>query len=761
MRVTFMGESGRGVAGGAKPFMGARMLLCHSLLTVLLIAVTASPFNNTRPGCPATCGDVSIPYPFGIGPDCSLPGFNLSCNDNASGVKKPFIYNVELINISLLPAQARVYNYISWQCYNHTSNDMSYSTWRLNFTAYPYRFSDADNKFTVVGCHTLAYITGQNQKDSYAGGCVTVCGSSESLTNGSCSGIGCCQTSIPKGINYYKVSFNRNFNNSRVWKFNPCSYAVLAEADWFKFSTTYIKTRQLNETNGGRAPIVLDWAIGNETCEVAKRNTTSYACLSEHSDCFNSSNGPGYICNCSRGYQGNAYLPNGCQDIDECTLKDEYPCHGTCTNIPGDYNCTCPPGTNGDAKKGTCQGSRSNPFSSVKLVIGIVTSTSFALLLLLCIVLSLVREKRKLMRIKEEYFRRHGGRLLLEEIKSKQGLAFKVYTKGELEQATNNFDKNRILGGGGHGTVYKGILNDNHAVAIKKSKIIDDYQKKEFGKEMVILSQINHKNVVKLLGCCLEVEVPMLVYEFVSNGTLFQYIHDRNRTSHISLDTRLEIASQSAEALAYLHSSASPPIIHGDVKSSNILLDDNHNAKVSDFGASMLVPKDETQFATLVQGTCGYLDPEYLQTCQLTDKSDVYSFGVVLLELLTGKKAFYFEGSDEERSLSSSFLSAMKEERLLQLLDNHIKNEEDMELVQEIAELARRCLNVMGEDRPTMKEVADDLDRLRKFKQHPFLQHNTEEIENLLGEPSSYTENEISGCYSIEKKAAMDIEYGR
>ncbi|XP_008791610.3 wall-associated receptor kinase 2-like [Phoenix dactylifera] len=761
MRVTFMGESGRGVVGGAKPFMGAWMLLCHSLLTVLLAAVAASPLNNTGPaGCRAKCGDVSIPYPFGIDPGCYLPGFNLNCNDdNASGVPKPYIGSVELINISLLSAQARIYNDISWQCYIRTSHDMSYMLRSLDFTAYPYRFSDADNKFTVVGCDTLAYIRGQNQKARF---CESTCSSSDSPTNGSCSGIGCCQTTIPKGINYYAVTFDGDLKNSRVWDFNPCSYAVLAEVNWFNFSTTYLTTADLLDTEGsGRAPVVLDWAIGDEPCEVAQRNRDSYACRSEHSSCFNSSNGPGYLCNCSRGYEGNPYLPDGCQDIDECTLKDEYPCHGTCTNIPGDYICSCPQGTNGDAKKGTCQGSRSNPFSSVKLVIGIVASTSFALLLLLCIVLSLVRERRKLMRIKEEYFRRHGGRLLLEEIKSKQGLAFKVYTKGELEQATNNFDKNRILGGGSHGTVYKGMLNDNHAVAIKKSKIIDDRQKKEFGKEMVILSQINHKNVVKLLGCCMEVEVPMLVYEFISNGTLFHLIHDRNRTSHVSLDARLEFALQSAEALAYLHSSASPPILHGDVKSSNILLDDNYNAKVSDFGASMLVPKDETQFATLVQGTCGYLDPEYLQTCRLTDKSDVYSFGVVLLELLTGRKAIYFEGPREERSLSSSFLSAMKEDRLLQLLDNHIKNEMDIELVQEIAELAQRCLNIRGEDRPTMKEVADDLDRLRKFKQHPFLQHNLEEIENLLDKPSSYIKNETFGCYSIEKKATLDIECER
>ncbi|XP_073111397.1 wall-associated receptor kinase 2-like isoform X2 [Elaeis guineensis] len=759
-----MGEAGRGVRG-AKPFMGAWMLLCHSLFTaVLLIAVTVSASVDTRPGCQPTCGNVSIPYPFGIGPNCSFPapGFALSCNDTGNGVHKPFLTNVEFFNISLLPAQARIYNQISWQCYNATDAEVSYSTWYLQFIGEPYRFSDADNKFTVVGCDTLAYIRGQNQREiSYTSGCVSVCHSSESLTNGACSGIGCCQTSIPKGINFYNVTFDGNFNNSQVWNFNPCSFAVLAEVDWLNFSTAYITTRELNETNGGRAPVVLDWAIGNQTCEVAQRNTTSYACLGKHSNCSDSTNGPGYLCSCSSGYQGNPYLPNGCQDINECDLKEKYPCNGICTNTDGGYKCTCPRGTKGDPKNGTCNSDHSNLSTSMKLVIGIVTTTSFALLLLLCIVVSMVRERRKLIRIKEEYFRRHGGRLLLEEMKSKQGLAFKVFTKEELEQATNNFDRNRILGGGGHGTVYKGILDDNHAVAIKKSKLIDDHQKKEFGKEMVILSQINHRNVVKLLGCCLEVEVPMLVYEFVSNGTLFQLIHDRKRTSHISLDTRLEIALQSAEALAYLHSSASPPILHGDVKSSNILLDDNYNAKVSDFGASMFVPKDETQFATLVQGTCGYLDPEYLQTCQLTDKSDVYSFGVVLLELLTGRKAIYFEGSNEEKSLSSSFLSAMKEDRLLQLLDSHIKNEEDMELIGEIAELARQCLNVRGEDRPSMKEVADDLDRLRKFKRHPFLQHNSEEIENLLGQPSSYTENEISGSYSIETKAALDIECGR
>nr|CAB3469715.1 unnamed protein product [Digitaria exilis] len=281
---------------------------------------------------------------------------------------------------------------------------------------------------------------------------------------------------------------------------------------------------------------------------------------------------------------------------------------------------------------------------------------------------------------------------------------------------------------------------------------------------MLILSQINHKNIVKLLGCCLEVEVPMLVYEFIPNGTLFQFIHGDN-SRHIPLSTRLRVALESALALAYLHSWASPPILHGDVKSSNILLDENYEAKVSDFGASILAPADKSQFMTLVQGTCGYLDPEYMQTCQLTDKSDVYSFGVVLLELLTGKLAFNLEGPENERSLSLRFLSAMKEGKLMDVIDDRIKSDSDAWLLEEVAELARQCLDMIGERRPAMRDVADKLDRLSKIMQHPWAsaQHDPEEMESLLGEPSVASLEMIStGNFSMEKRIVQGLlESGR
>lgn len=388
--------------------------------------------------------------------------------------------------------------------------------------------------------------------------------------------------------------------------------------------------------------------------------------------------------------------------------------------------------------------------------LAVVAGGSIFFLVVICFSVYLGLQKRKLIRTRQKFFEQNEGYLLQQRIDSK-GVPFKIYTVEELEKATNNFDASRTLGSGGYGTVYKGILEGGRIVAIKKSKVMDENQItgnqiKEFVREMFILSQINHKNVVKILGCCLEVDVPILVYEFVSNGTLFHHLHGKNRRSPFTLDMRLRIAVQSAEALAYLHSSASPPILHGDVKSANILLDEEFTAKVSDFGTSKLASNNETQVVTYVQGTLGYLDQEYIETGRLTDKTDVYSFGVVLLELLTGKTAIYSDGSEDKRSLASSFIRAMNENRLLEILDDQVK-EEGVELLKQIAELARSCLCRSGEDRPTMKEVAEELERLRKFNQHLCDQHNPEEEESLLGKSSSIHATRY--CLS-ERQATVD-----
>ena len=331
--------------------------------------------------------------------------------------------------------------------------------------------------------------------------------------------------------------------------------------------------------------------------------------------------------------------------------------------------------------------------------------------------------------------------MLQERLSEDQGYGdqrTKLFREVDLEKATDNFHESRILGRGGQGIVYKGILPDNTQVAVKKSKIGGDMrQVKDFINEMVVLSQINHRNVVNLLGICLETEVPLLVYEFVPNGTLFHHIDPTKNGDTISWESRLRIAVETAEAVSYLHSAASIPIIHRDIKSSNILLDHDNKAKVSDFGASRLVPFDQTQFTTLVQGTPGYLDPEYLHTAQLNEKSDVYSFGVVLMELLTGKKAVEFNGS-KQKNLVMEFESLTKERRLLEILDRRVMNEKNVDKLKKVALLARRCVRLNGEERPSMKEVAMELEGLMAMEKHPWRKGNmmSEENEYLLANVS-------------------------
>ncbi|KAM0005075.1 putative protein kinase RLK-Pelle-WAK family [Helianthus debilis subsp. tardiflorus] len=236
-------------------------------------------------------------------------------------------------------------------------------------------------------------------------------------------------------------------------------------------------------------------------------------------------------------------------------------------------------------------------------------------------------KRTKEIRQRKRFFKRNGDILLKQQQEADPSLVGKtiLFTSQELEKATENFNENRILGQGGHGTVYKGMLVDGRIVAIKKSKVVDEGQLEEFINELVILFQVNHRNVVKLLGCCLETEVPLLVSEFIPN----------------------EVAG----ALTYLHAATSIPIYHTDIKTTNILLDDKYRAKVSDFGTSRFVLLEKTHLTTLVKGTFSYLDPEYFQSSQFTEKRDVYSFGVVLVEMLTGEKAISRTRFGETRSL--------------------------------------------------------------------------------------------------------------
>ncbi|GFY85450.1 wall associated kinase 5 [Actinidia rufa] len=254
-----------------------------------------------------------------------------------------------------------------------------------------------------------------------------------------------------------------------------------------------------------------------------------------------------------------------------------------------------------------------------------------------------------------------------------------------------------------------------------------------------------------LLGCCLETQVPLLVYEFVTNGTLYEHIHTKSRhASSITWENRLRIATETAGVLSLLHSDANRPIIHRDIKSNNILLDENFTAKVSDFGSSRLFPTDQKQVATFFQGTLGYLDPEYLYTNQLTEKSDVYSFGVLLVELLTGEEALSYDRPPKEISLAMYFVSSLKEGRLLEIVDEQVLKEGKAETLKEFAIVAKGCLEVKGDERPTMMDVATELQGLRMVEKHPWVteSNDAEEAQSLLGELSNASGGDGSSSIS-------------
>jgi serine/threonine protein kinase len=302
-----------------------------------------------------------------------------------------------------------------------------------------------------------------------------------------------------------------------------------------------------------------------------------------------------------------------------------------------------------------------------------------------------------------EFYKKNGG-LTLERAK-----IIKLFKKEELKPF---FKKSNFVGKGGFGEVYKGTIG-NEVVAVKKTISGSLLENEQFANEVIIQSQVIHKNILRLIGCCLEVDTPLLVYEFISNGSLDDILHG-NGKKPLSLDIRLSIAAESSDGLAYMHSKTSTKILHGDVKPANILLDDNFVPKISDFGISRLIPRDK-QHTISVIGDKSYMDPVYLQTGLLTEKSDVYSFGVVILELISRTKATY----SDNNNLVTCFLEAHKKgERATELFDKEIAVAQDMELLHKLADIAVECLNLDVDQRPAMTGIAQRLLILNQTRNH-------------------------------------------
>ncbi|XP_011034598.1 PREDICTED: wall-associated receptor kinase-like 22 [Populus euphratica] len=697
------------------------------LLLFLVPEIATVSALMTKPNCTETCGNISIPFPFGIGTGCSMNDwFSVDCNKTtADSPSRAFLsrINMEVLGISLGSSRVRVNSpIISSGCSGRGAN------LAFDMTGSPFVFSSL-NIFIAMGCNNHALL---NRIEPEVVGCTSTCGANNltsSITEGKekryCSGNNCCQTRIPSNLQVFNASLGTTEDPNDQGR-NQCKVAFIVDRGW---SLDNIKSPEAVQDRQ-HVPVILDWFVYSDNIRV--ENSDAKNCrppvqlpsgrwgLSTLTLYSNST-----TCSCNLGYDGNPYLPDGCTDIDECKNLNGNWCSGMtkCVNVPGGYKCE---------------------LDKAKITFLILGAATGLLLLLVGIwgLYKLVR-KRKNIELKKKFFKQNGGLLLQQQLSSSDGSIqkTKIFTSKELEKATDRFNDNRILGKGGQGTVYKGMLADGMIVAVKKSKIVDEEKLEEFINEVVILSQVNHRHVVKLLGCCLETEVPLLVYEFIPNGNLYEYIHDQKEEFEFSWEMRLRIATEVARALSYLHSAASIPVYHRDIKSTNILLDEKLRAKVSDFGTSRSIAIDQTHLTTHVQGTFGYFDPEYFQSSQFTGKSDVYSFGVVLAELLSGQKPISYERSEERGSLATHFILLMEENKIFDILDERLIGQEREEEVIAVANLARRCLNWNGKKRPTMREVAIELEQIRLSKGALQAQRSSKQLENIRHEVPNVWEN--------------------
>ncbi|KAJ8435983.1 hypothetical protein Cgig2_004240 [Carnegiea gigantea] len=428
----------------------------------LLMEITrASQVRIAKPGCKDHGGNITIPSPFGIGPKCYHNHWFDSCQREVSPIQQ------EIKKRTLVISTAS-----TGLC--GTTNGGSSELLKPALSSYdlrgsPFLYSKKHNVLLVGGCG--GSVTVVDTKLQTVAGCAAVCINGSEVTK-SCYGLGCCQTTIPFSLDHYGF---KAVNLRVVPNVSECLVVALVDS-----SSIINKAIDTQLSDFAPAPTVLEWRMenlpvqspsyANSTCELRKSGADDEG---------------GYVCRCRADfYQGNPYLPFGCQ-------------------------------------------------------------------------------KRRDIRLKSKYFKRNGGLLLKQQMSSEDSSSFeriKIFTSHEREKAIDGCNENRILGKGGQGTVFKGILPDGKIVSIKRSKIVNERQLNVFINEMVILSQINHRNAVKLLGCCLETEVPLLVYEYVPNGTLAQHIHNPSEEFPFTWEMRLQIATDTANALAYMHSSSCIPI---------------------------------------------------------------------------------------------------------------------------------------------------------------------------------------------------------
>ncbi|KAK4261349.1 hypothetical protein QN277_004359 [Acacia crassicarpa] len=377
--------------------------------------------------------------------------------------------------------------------------------------------------------------------------------------------------------------------------------------------------------------------------------------------------------------------------------------------------------------------------SSGNLIVLLVAIVSSVIVFVVAIAIGVYVWKQRYIQMK----RREGSNDVEKLAKTlhHNSLNFKYST---LERATDSFDVANKLGQGGFGTVYKGILPDGREIAVKRLYFNNRHRAEDFYNEVNIISSVEHKNLVRLLGCSCSGPESLLVYEYLPNKSLDRFIFDKNRGKELNWDRRYEIIIGTAEALVYLHEKSKIKIIHRDIKASNILLDTRLRAKIADFGLARSFQEDKSHISTAIAGTLGYMAPEYLAHGQLTEKADVYSFGVLLLEIVTGRlnnRSKALEYSDSLIIVTWKHFQAGTTEQLfdpnLTSQENHNNNVKDAIL--RVVHIGLLCTQEIPSLRPTMAKALEMLtkkeEQLPAPSNPPFIDESTMELKNIYDDP--------------------------
>ncbi|XP_047324537.1 probable receptor-like protein kinase At2g42960 [Impatiens glandulifera] len=316
------------------------------------------------------------------------------------------------------------------------------------------------------------------------------------------------------------------------------------------------------------------------------------------------------------------------------------------------------------------------------------------------------------------------------------------FTLRDLELATNGFSKESVIGEGGYGVVYQGCLINGTIVAVKKLLNNLGQAEKEFRVELEAIGHVRHKNLVRLLGYCVEGIHRLLVYEYVNNGNLEQWLHGAmHQHGYLTWVARMKVLIGTAKALSYLHEAIEPKVVHRDIKSSNILIDDDFNAKLSDFGLAKLLGSGKGYITTQVVGTFGYVAPEYANTGLLNEKSDTYSFGVVLLETITGRDPVDYGRPGLEVNLVDWLKIMVGSRRIDEVVDPNMQTGPSTKHLKRVLLTALRCVDLDSEKRPKMSQVV----RMLESEEYPIL-------------PTEDRRHGRAATFNMENKSTIETE---